>query len=210
MLRAGGTTMLRQLWLGLGVAAIVAGAAAAAGPSRTVMGHRTPYGLITFPNAPGTCGLSLKVRFITCVPQAEILATGQALAQKTNRKVLLGVGANWCGPCHVLYWYLNGGHADNEPAEAGSPEDAKALGEYAGSHFVLVEINTEARDTRKVLKQLGIKPPRYIPSYYVLDADGAKPLPLGSAAIKKPGAYSRTRMLRVLQAAAEPPQVAAR
>lgn len=196
--------------IGILLAGAIAGGAHA--DTRTVVvGHRTPYGLITFPNAPGTCGQSLKVRFVTCVPQAAILDKGRELAGTTDRKVLLGVGANWCAPCHAVYWYLNGGHTEGEPPATGSAEDAKALAEFAGRNFVLVEVNTDARDTRKLLKELGIKPPRYIPSYYVLEADGAKPLPLGAAAIRKPrGAYSRTEMLRVLRAAAVRPQVAAR
>ena len=195
----------------LAAAAAWALAPAAGATDRTVTGHRTPHGLVTFPNAPGTCGQPVKIRFVTCVPQAAILAKGQELAQATNRKVLLGVGANWCGPCHVVYWYLNGGHSAGEPAENGSPEDAKALAEFAGRHFILVEVNTEARDTRKLLKELGIKPPRYIPSYYVLEDGVATPVSFAAAATTKPrGAYSRTAMLGVLQSAARQTTVAAR
>lgn len=78
-------------------------------------------------------------------------------AQKTNRRVLLQFGANWCGWCHKLHHLF---------------ESDKAIADTLKQNFVCVLVDVNKGHNQDVDKRYGSPTKHGLPVLVVLDKDG--------------------------------------
>jgi len=112
--------------------------------------------MIKLPESPSqACGNQRARLYDECGDQMEILSDAVALAQKSNKSVLVSFGAEWCIWCHVFDKYLEGEHGKfrydydgnkhtlNEKAKSDVSAQAAALRKYAEDNFILVHIEAD-------------------------------------------------------------------
>ncbi len=109
-------------------------------------------------------------------------AAALALAQKTNRQVLIEIGGNWCTWCHKMDNFL-----------AKSPEVYQAL----HSQYVLLKINvSDSNENNDFMK--GLPPVLGYPHMYVSTATGKMILSKDTAELLNGDNYSKTQWLNFL------------
>ena len=119
-------------------------------------------------------------------PQRDAFADGKhasELAAKTQRKVLIEVGGDWCAWCHKLDRFLH-----------SNPDIQQQL----HSTFVLLKINvSEANDNAAFLK---IFPPALgYPHMYITNGAGKILWSQDTAEFLHKGNYSREQLLKFIQ-----------
>ena len=106
-----------------------------------------------------------------------------AEAKRTNRKVILDVGGEWCGWCHTLDRYF-----------VQNPE----LRELRDKHYVWLKVNMSGENENKgVLSRYDPKIPGY-PHLLVLDADGKLLKSQGTEILEEGPSYNMNRMREFL------------
>lgn len=105
-----------------------------------------------------------------------------ALAQKTNRQVLIEIGGNWCTWCHKMDAFL-----------LKNPEVFKAL----HSQYVLLKINvSDSNENNDFMKSL--PPVLGYPHMYVSTAQGKMILSKDTAELLDGNSYSKAQWLSFL------------
>ncbi|MBS0295863.1 MAG: thioredoxin family protein [Proteobacteria bacterium] len=200
-----------QALASVGLAAVLLAACAPPPPPDAVPAHVGPRGLVTFPDAAQACGDDESHHYVTCRTQTEVLQAAMVRARREHKQVLVSVGADWCIWCYVSALYFNGwSDTRREPAAAGDRDDAIALADYMAPRFVVVNLNAEAPDLAPALEAAHIdqEQVRGYPSFFLLDAAGARFVDLDRASLPKAGdfrGYSRRGMLALLKAAQQKP-----
>ena len=101
-----------------------------------------------------------------------------AEAKRTNRRILLVVGGEWCGWCHTLDKYF------------GAHPDLKALRD---KNFVTVKINfSDEHPNEAVLSRY--PPAEGYPHIFVLDSDGKFLHSQGTGALESGNSYNLDKM----------------
>src|SRR5688572_5666922 len=101
-----------------------------------------------------------------------------AEAKRTNRRILLVVGGEWCSWCHILDKYF------------GAQPDVKALRD---KNFVTVKINfSDENPNETVLSRY--PPAEGYPHIYVLDSDGKFLHSQGTGVLESGNSYNLDKM----------------
>lgn len=104
-------------------------------------------------------------------------------AQKTNKRILLDVGGEWCIWCHRIDAFI---------------ESHKEIKEYLNKHFVVVKVNYSKENKNE--KFLANYPP--IPGYphfFVLDKDGKFLHSQDTGVLEKDKDYDEIKFMKFLQ-----------
>ncbi|MBU2871678.1 thioredoxin family protein [Colwellia sp. E2M01] len=106
-----------------------------------------------------------------------------ALAQKTNRHVLIEVGGNWCSWCHKMDTFLT-----------NTPEVYKAL----HNQYVLLKVNvSDSNENEAFMKSL--PPTLGYPHIYVSNAQGKMLLSKDTAELLENNEYSKSQWMNFLE-----------
>ncbi|WP_246143515.1 thioredoxin family protein [Colwellia echini] len=106
-----------------------------------------------------------------------------ALAQQTNRQILIEVGGNWCSWCHKMDTFLS-----------NNPEVYNAL----HSKYVLLKINvSDSNENEDFMKSL--PPTQGYPHMYISTAQGKMILSKDTAELLEDNNYSKAQWLSFLE-----------
>lgn len=105
-----------------------------------------------------------------------------AEAKRTNRRVMLDVGGEWCGWCHVLDRYF-AEHAD--------------LRAMRDEHYVWLKVNFSPQNRNEAVLSRYPTIPGY-PHLFVLEQDGKLLHSQGTAQLEEGASYNRDRMAAFL------------
>lgn len=111
------------------------------------------------------------------------IKTAIAEAQRSDRRVLLEVGGEWCSWCHILDRYFQ-----------ANPD----LVELRDRNFVTVKINFSAENRNKAVLSRYPAIPGY-PHFFVLDSDGTLLHSQQTSALEEGPSYSLKRFTAFLQ-----------
>ncbi len=109
-------------------------------------------------------------------------AAALALAQKTNRQVLIEIGGNWCSWCHKMDTFL-----------ANNPDIYQTL----HSQYVLLKINVSDSNENSDFME-GLPPVLGYPHMYVSTAQGKMILSKDTAELLSDNNYSREQWIQFL------------
>lgn len=106
-----------------------------------------------------------------------------ALAQQTNRQVLIEIGGNWCTWCHKLDAFL---------------EENPDIKTKLHDSFVLLKVNvSDVNENQKFMASL--PPVLGYPHMYVSDKNGKLLLSKDTAELQEDGEYSRQQFLSFIK-----------
>lgn len=106
-----------------------------------------------------------------------------ALTQKTNKKILLDVGGEWCIWCHKLDDFF---------------EANKDITEFMKTHFVVLKVNYSKENKNEKFLSKYPKIPGY-PHFFILDSKGKFLHSQDTAALEKDGGHDRDKLLSFLK-----------
>lgn len=104
-------------------------------------------------------------------------------AQKTNKRILLDVGGEWCIWCHRLDAFI---------------ESHKEIKEFLGKHFVVVKVNYSKENKNEKFLSNYPQIPGY-PHLFVLDKDGKFLHSQDTGVLEKDKDYDEIKFMEFLQ-----------
>ncbi|MDQ6620235.1 MAG: thioredoxin family protein [Pseudomonadota bacterium] len=151
----------------------------------TIVAHASAA---TGPQARLNDGSALPERFDAARDAAADLASAVALARRTQRRVIVDVGGEWCTWCHIMDRFF-----------AGHP-DLTALRDR---HYVWLKVNYSKENPNRVLLERWPKVAGY-PHLFVLDARGELVHSQDTSVLESGQSYSEDAIRRFLLRFATP------
>lgn len=103
-------------------------------------------------------------------------------AQASGRHILLNVGGEWCGWCHILEKYLH---------------DNQDILELLNKNFVVVKVNYSSENRNEKFLSQYPRIPAY-PYFFVLDSDGTFLHAQRTGPLEEGRSYDRAKMVAFL------------
>jgi thiol:disulfide interchange protein len=110
------------------------------------------------------------------------------LAQKTGKRILLEVGGEWCGWCHIMHRYF-----DSHPALAAARD----------RHYITLKINFSPENENRAVLSRYPRIPGY-PHLFVLESDGTLLHSQGTAELEEGQSYNFQRFMAFIEKWAPP------
>ncbi|HID38106.1 MAG TPA: thioredoxin family protein, partial [Calditrichaeota bacterium] len=114
---------------------------------------------------------------------AKDIADAVKNAQKSNKRIILDVGGDWCSWCHKLDKFF---------------EDNEDIKEFLGNHFIVVKINYSKENKNEAVLSKYPQIPGY-PHLFVLESNGTFLYSQDTGALESGDRHGRDKVFAFLK-----------